>query len=130
MTMCIVIYLVKLFYDYRAKHPVKLHVWAGISLKGRMGICIFEGRMNAELYVRILEQTLLPFIEDFFPDGFCRFMQDNDPKHTSRLAQNFFEEKGINWWMTPPESPDCKDILIIANLTKIMTPSQDTASLD
>ena len=27
----------------RAKHPVKVHVWAGISMGGRTGICIFEG---------------------------------------------------------------------------------------
>jgi len=27
----------------RAKHPVKVHVWAGISMRGRTGICVFEG---------------------------------------------------------------------------------------
>jgi hypothetical protein len=24
----------------------------------------------------------------------------------SQATQNFYEEKGINWWSTPPESPD------------------------
>ena len=33
-------------------------------------------------------------------------MQDNDPKHTSRLASQFFNDIGI----TPPESPDCNPI--------------------
>ena len=37
-------------------------------------------------------------------------MQDNDPKHTSRLASQFFADKQINWWKTPPESPDCNPI--------------------
>ena len=37
-------------------------------------------------------------------------MQDNDPKHCSRYAQKFYDEVGINWWRTPPESPDLNPI--------------------
>ena len=88
-----------------AKHPVKVHVWGGISLRGWCGICIFEGKMNAPLYTNILDSTLLPFVRDVFPDHH-RFMQDNDPKHMSRHAQWFLKEKYTNWWKTPPESPD------------------------
>lgn len=68
---------------YRAKHPPKVHVWAGISLRGSTEVCIFEGKMNGPLYVQILTQTLLPFIRIVYPDEH-KFMQDNDPKHTSR----------------------------------------------
>ena len=34
----------------RPKHPTKVHVWAGISMKGRTGICTFDGIMK-ELYM-------------------------------------------------------------------------------
>ena len=43
---------------YRPKHPLKVHVWAGISMEGRTAICIFEGIMNKELFVNILDLTL------------------------------------------------------------------------
>ena len=61
------------------------------------------------MYVEILQQSLKPFIDDVYPDSH-RFMQDNDPKYTLRLANDFFQRNQINWWKMPPESPDCNPI--------------------
>ena len=96
-------------YKPRPEHPVKVHVWAAISCRGATGVCIFQGIMDTPLYTQILEEYLVPFIQDVYPNSH-KFMQDNDPKHTSRLAQAFFEEKSINWLKTPPESPDANPI--------------------
>ena len=95
----------------RPKHPIKVHVWGGISVRGRTGICIFEGVMDRFLFTEILDATLLPFIRTLFPPPMGhRYMQDNDPKHTSIHVQEWIADKHINWWRTPAESPDMNPI--------------------
>ena len=81
----------------RPKHPVKVHIWAGISCRGPTPICIFEGIMTADKYINILEQTLLPFLKEVYPDGH-KFVQDNDPKHTAGRTQKWMGENDMNWW--------------------------------
>ncbi|KAK3711266.1 hypothetical protein QZH41_007880 [Actinostola sp. cb2023] len=61
--------------------------------------------------------------QDWF-NGLCtqmpdhRFQQDNDPKHTSKKAQEYYRQSGINWWPTPAESPDLNPIECIWNQLK------------
>lgn len=102
----------------KAKHPVKVYIWGGISKRGATSCVIFTNTMDAERYTRILQAGLLPFIASHFPDGNFRFQQDNDPKHTSRRAKEFFENNNINWWRTPAESPDLNPIERVWNHLK------------
>ena len=76
-------------------------------MQGRTGICIFDGIMDRWLYTDILEHTLLPFVRDVY-DTNHRFMQDNNPKHTSNHGKEFMDSNAIYWWKTPAESPDFK----------------------
>ena len=94
----------------KPKHPFSVMVWAGISKRGPTKLVVFSGIVDSTFYQEtILNDALLPFIEDIFPDGH-QFMQDNDPKHTFRSTEDFMVEKGINWWTTPPKSPDLNPI--------------------
>ena len=94
----------------KPKHPYAVMVWAGISKRGATELLIFAGIMKSPFYqLEILDNTLLPFLRDQFPDQH-RFQQDNDPKHTSKSTSAFMEEKNINWWRTTASSPDLNPI--------------------
>ena len=75
-------------------------------MRGATSLCMFDGTMDTQLYIDILRSSLKPFIDGVFPDSH-RFIEDNDPKYTSR---QFFEDNNINWWKTPAESSDCNPI--------------------
>lgn len=93
----------------RPKHPAKVHIWGGISMRGATRLVMFTGTMNAVKYGQILETGLVPFIRTCFPDG-ARLQQDNDPKHSSKYIGRLFKFHNVYWWKTPPESPDLNPI--------------------
>ena len=49
---------------------------------------MFTGIMNAKRLGTVYEAGLIPFVEEWFPDGH-RLYQDNDPKHSSKYIEVF-----------------------------------------
>ena len=96
----------------RAKHPVKVHIWGGICAKGATKLVFFTGIMNAKRLAAVYEAGLVPFIRERLPDSH-RLYQDNDPKHSSKFIEDYLEERNINWWYSPPESPDLNPIELV-----------------
>jgi DDE superfamily endonuclease len=82
-------------------------VWGCLTAKGVGWICCIEGNMNAALYTEILDDELLGTLHDLkIKKKDIYFQQDNDPKHTSNLATNWFQKKKLNKLDWPPNSPD------------------------
>lgn len=86
-------------------------VWGCMGWDGVGRLAEVEGRMNADQYVDILEENLLPSLDEFeTPTEDLIFQQDNDPKHTSKKAQKWIKDNNIPLLDWPPQSPDISPI--------------------
>lgn len=84
--------------DHNVKHLYKhgggsIMIWGCFSYKGVGFMTQIQGRMNAELSCKILEDEFKNTLEWYdFDSSQIYFQQDNDPKHTSKLlADNAME---------------------------------------
>ena len=86
-------------------------VWGCMGWNGVGRLAEIEGRMDSAQYVEILDQNLSQSIEDLeIPAGEAIIQQDNDPKHTSKMAQKWFSENHIQMLDWPAQSPDLNPI--------------------
>ena len=69
-------------------------VWGCMGWNGVGILAEVEGWMDDDLYVDILEDNLLSSMENSeIPEE--SFQQENDSKHSSKRAQNWFKSQGI-----------------------------------
>lgn len=88
-----------------------LLLWGCMMAQGTGYAARIDGRMDAELYTKILDDEFLQTLEHF---GLERndiiFQQDNDPKHTSKAATQWFKNHNIKVLQWPAQSPDLNPI--------------------
>jgi hypothetical protein len=88
-----------------------LMVWGCMLWDGVGYACKIDGRMDGDLYLKILEEDLQESIRYFGKStGDVIFQQDNDPKHTCKKAQSWFQDNGFRVLSWPAQSPDLNPI--------------------
>ncbi len=73
-------------YQHSVQKPASLMVWGCISAYGMCSLHVLEGTMNAERYIKVLEQHMLPSRLRLFQGRPCVFQQDNAKPHTAAIT--------------------------------------------
>ncbi|CAF1974978.1 unnamed protein product [Rotaria magnacalcarata] len=82
-------------------------VWGIMTGKGVSPLVFYDGRMNGQNYISVIEPVLLPFIEkNFDPDVTWYYVQDNAPCHKSAFSMKRFTKNKINLLDWPAVSPE------------------------
>lgn len=87
-------------------------VW-GCFTKNKMGpLILIDGTLNAEKYIKILGQYLIPFINELKNNNNEEFIfqEDNAPCHTAITAKTWKTKNNINVLPWPAQSPDLNPI--------------------
>ena len=86
-------------------------IWGCMTSRGVGYAYRIDGAMDSPLYVSILSDELLETMEYYgMEKGETIFQQDNDPKHKSRLATQWFEDNELTVLEWPEQSPDLNPI--------------------
>ena len=82
-------------------------VWGCIGWNGVGKLAEVEGKMDAvQQYCEILEDGVVESFKKLEVEEEERiFQQDNDPKHTSKMATKWFEHNNIQVLPWPAQSP-------------------------
>lgn len=96
----------------RQSGRITIGFWGWMCKNGPGELVEITGRMNAVRYKEILEDTLIPTANVFFPNDHITFMQDNSSVHNARLVQAWITERSdtITRLKMPAKSPDLNPI--------------------
>ncbi len=89
-------------YQRSVQKPASLMVWGCISAYGMGSLHVLEGTMNAERYIKVLEQHMLP--------SRCVFQQDNAKTHTAAITTAWLRCRRVRVLNWPACSPDLSPI--------------------
>jgi hypothetical protein len=88
-----------------------LMMWGCMLWEGVGYGCKIDGKMDGELYTKIMQDELQESLAYYGKDpSSVIFQQDNDPKHKSKKASTWFKDHGFKVLPWPAQSPDLNPI--------------------
>ena len=82
-------------------------IWGYMTWERPGHVTRFDGRMDADLFMRILDDELQQSIKHYKKQpSDVPFQQDNDPKHKSKKALKWLQDSGFEIVVWPPQSAD------------------------
>ncbi len=87
------------YYQCSVQKPASLVVRGCICAYGMGSLHVLEGTMNAERYIKVLEQHMLPSRR-------CVFQQDNTKPHTAAMTTAWLHSRRVRVLNWPACSPD------------------------
>ncbi len=114
-------------YQRSVQKPASLMVWGCINAYGMGSLHVLEGTMNAERYIKVLEQHMLPSRQRLF-------QQDNAKPHTAAIITAWLRSRRVRVLNWPACSPDLSPIeniwhIIKRKMSKMTTNSSAAGNL-
>lgn len=107
----------------KQKFEKKLLVWLAISQRGISSCFIVPSGMavNQDIYLNdCIKKRLLPFIEEYHPDGRYLFWPDLASSHYAKKVTDFLKEKNINFVEKEDNPPCVPELRPIENFWSIL----------
>ncbi len=104
-------------YQRSVQKPASLMVWGCMSACGMGSLHIWKG-INAERYIQVLEQHMLPSRRRLFQGRPCIFQHDNARPHTASITTSWLRRRRIRVLKWPACSPDLSPIENIWRIIK------------
>ncbi len=89
-----------------------IFIWSGENIN------IWKGTINAERYIQVLEQHMLPSRRRLFQGRPCIFQHDNARPHTASITTSWLRRRRIRVLKWPACSPDLSPIENIWRIIK------------
>lgn len=88
-----------------------IKVWGCFTWSGIGFMTMIETTMNGELYRDILDDEFMKTLEWYnMETGDTILLQDNDPKHNSKIVREWLEDNDVQVFKWPSYSPDLNPI--------------------